>query len=70
MAQVQKEKTEQAKEVVPNDGDAAGLSSESQAKVDAATDGIDDLLADIDELLGPIEQSEALVAGFIQKGGE
>jgi ubiquitin-like protein Pup len=66
--QIQKEKSTEKAEEKPNDGDAKGLSPASQASVDAATEGIDDLLADIDKVLEP--NAQAFVNSFVQRGGQ
>lgn len=68
MAQEQVNKNTEKSETPPSGGDAKGLSPDSQAKVDKATENIDDILDDIDGLLE--NNSEEFVNSFVQKGGQ
>lgn len=68
MAQEYAEKASQKAVETTTDEEPTGLSPDSQDRVDKLSDEVDDLLADIDELLEP--NAQEFVDSFRQKGGQ
>lgn len=76
---IQKQSKTSVEEVQPEETSAAavneGLAESTEATLDNIDDALgdfadEDLLADLDDVLGTEEEAEQMIAGYIQQGGE